>query len=61
MSLAHSPVVLLVKATPSSLPKWRLNGFNDLLALFPSENRTQALSASQGQEADNDIDTLSPF
>ena len=58
MWLTHSPVCpLCIKATLSSLPKSRLKGFNDLLALFLSENRTQALSASQGKEADDDFDT----
>ena len=63
MWLAHSPVCRLCKGNSIITAKVELKGFNDLLALFPqgtSENRTQALSASQGREADDDDFESSP-
>ena len=45
------------------MPKMELKGFNDFLALFPQgtrEDGTQALSASQWCEADDDVFENSP-
>ena len=57
MWLAHSPVCPLCKGNSIITAKMELKGFNNLLTLFPqgtSEDRTQALSASQRREADDD-------
>ena len=57
MWLAHSPVCPLCKGNSIITAKMELKGFDDLLALFQqgtSEDRIQALSASQGRGADDD-------
>ena len=59
MWLAHSPVCPLCKDNSITTSKMELKGFDHLLALFP-QDRTQALSASQGHE-DDSFGTMLPL
>ena len=65
MWLAPSPVCPLCKGNSIITDKMELKGFDDLLVIFlqvTSEDRIQALSASRGQEADDDdFESSTPF